>query len=110
MYMKRRNFISKPLLRSLVRVSSESSTLMPRRLSTLLDDDQGKDGKDPPRRFSTLLEDSDQGGKDGKDSPRRFSTLHQTRDHDNHDPFLRESQGRHGDDEMIGDSTPSCKM
>jgi hypothetical protein len=57
MYMKRRNFISKPLLRSLVRVSSESSTLMPRRFSTLLDDDQGKDGKNSPRRFSTLLED-----------------------------------------------------
>jgi len=95
--MKRRNFISKPLLRSLVRVSSESSTLMPRRLSTLLDDDQGKDGKNSPRRFSTLLEDDDQGGKDGKDSPRRFSTLHQTRN-DHHDPFLRESQGRHGDD------------
>ena len=55
--MKRRNFISKPLLRSLVRVSSESSTLMPRRFSTLLDDDQGKDGKNSPRRFSTLLED-----------------------------------------------------
>ena len=52
---------------------------MPRRFSTLLDDDQGKDGIDSPRRFSTLLEDGDQGGKDGKDSPRRFSTLHQTR-------------------------------
>ena len=75
MYMKRRNFISKPLLRSLVRVSLESSTLM-------------------PRRFSTLLDDGDQGGKDGKDSPRRFSTLHQTRDHDNHDPFLRKSRRR----------------
>ena len=71
---------------------------MPRRFSTLLDDDQGKDGKNSPRRFSTLLEDMMIKEAKMEKIPLVDSVLHQTRDHDNHDPFLRKSQGRHGDD------------